>query len=111
MHFAGRCYVDESIENPRRYYDENVGSALALFRVMLCHGVKKFILSSTCSTYGDPIRIPMDELHPQNPVNPYGESKLFIERILRQYDRAYGLRYLSLRYFNAAGGRGILPNW
>jgi UDP-glucose-4-epimerase GalE len=103
MHFASRCYVGESMENPMRYYQENVGNALILFRVMLKHGVRSFILSSTCATYGDPERIPIDEDHPQDPVNPYGESKYFIERILKQYDRAYGLRFVSLRYFNAAG--------
>jgi UDP-glucose-4-epimerase GalE len=103
MHFASRCYVGESVTNPRRYYEENVGNAMTLFRVMLRHDVKRFILSSTCATYGEPVRVPIDEDHPQDPVNPYGESKYFIERILRQYDRAYGLRFVALRYFNAAG--------
>lgn len=103
MHFASRCYVGESVENPRRYYEENVGNALTLLRVMLRKRVTRFILSSTCATYGQPLQIPMSEEHPQDPVNPYGESKFFIERILRQYDRAYGLRFVSLRYFNAAG--------
>lgn len=103
MHFASRCYVGESVENPRRYYEENVGNAMTLFRVMLAHGVKRFVLSSTCATYGNPVRVPMDEGHPQDPVNPYGETKLMIEQILKQYDRAYGLRFVSLRYFNAAG--------
>lgn len=103
MHFASRCYVGESVENPRRYYEENVGNALTLLRVMLRKGVSRFILSSTCATYGLPEEIPISEAHPQNPVNPYGESKFFIERILRQYDRAYGIRFVSFRYFNAAG--------
>ena len=103
MHFASRCYVRESMENPRLYYEQNVGNALVLLRVMLSHGVKKFILSSTCATYGNPERVPIDETHPQNPINPYGESKFFVERILKHYDRAYGLRSVSLRYFNAAG--------
>jgi UDP-glucose 4-epimerase len=103
MHFASRCYVGESVENPRRYYEENVGNAMTLLRVMLEHGVKRFILSSTCATYGKPLKLPLSEDHPQDPVNPYGESKYFIERILRQYDRAYGLRFVALRYFNAAG--------
>jgi len=103
VHFASRCYVGESVENPRLYYEQNVGNAMTLFRVMLRHGVKRFVLSSTCATYGDPIRVPIDESHPQDPVNPYGETKFFIERILRQYDRAYGLRFVALRYFNAAG--------
>ncbi len=103
MHFASRCYVGESVRNPRRYYEENVGNALTLFRVMLRQDVKRFILSSTCATYGEPVRVPIDEDHPQDPVNPYGDSKYFIERILRQYDRAYGMRFVALRYFNAAG--------
>ena len=103
MHFASRCYVGESVENPRRYYEENVGNALTLLRVMLRKRVTRFILSSTCATYGQPLQVPISEGHPQDPVNPYGESKFFIERILRQYDRAYGLRFVSLRYFNAAG--------
>jgi UDP-glucose 4-epimerase len=103
MHFASRCYVGESVENPQRYYEENVGNALTLLRVMLRQRINKFILSSTCATYGQPLQIPISEEHPQDPVNPYGESKFFIERILRQYDRAYGMRFVSLRYFNAAG--------
>ncbi len=103
MHFASRCYVGESVENPQRYYEENVGNALTLLRVMLRKRVTRFILSSTCATYGQPLEVPISEGHPQDPVNPYGESKFFIERILRQYDRAYGIRFVSLRYFNAAG--------
>jgi UDP-glucose-4-epimerase GalE len=103
MHFASRCYVGESVENPRRYFEENVGNALKLLRVMLRHGVDRFVLSSTCATYGVPLRVPIDEEHPQNPVNPYGDSKLFIERILRRYDEAYGLKFVALRYFNASG--------
>ena len=103
VHFASRCYVGESMENPSRYYEENVGNALRLFRVMLKNDVRRFILSSTCATYGNPVKIPIDEEHPQNPVNPYGETKYFIERILRHYDRAYGMKFVSLRYFNAAG--------
>jgi UDP-glucose-4-epimerase GalE len=103
MHFASRCYVGESVEQPRLYYEQNVGNALTLLRVMLRHNVKVFILSSTCATYGNPVRLPIDESHPQDPVNPYGETKYFVERILRQYDRAYGLRHVNLRYFNAAG--------
>lgn len=103
MHFASRCYVGESVENPQRYYEENVGNALTLLRVMLRQRINRFILSSTCATYGQPLQIPISEEHPQDPVNPYGESKFFIERILRQYDRAYGMQFVSLRYFNAAG--------
>ncbi|RPI26318.1 MAG: UDP-glucose 4-epimerase GalE [Acidobacteria bacterium] len=103
IHFASLCYVGESVTNPRVYFEQNLGNALTLLRAMLRHGVKKFILSSTCATYGDPIRVPIDESHPQDPVNPYGETKYFIERILKDYDRAYGLRFVALRYFNAAG--------
>lgn len=103
MHFASRCYVGESMADPRRYYQENLRNALSLFNVMLCHNVKKFILSSTCAVYGEPLRSPLDEGHPLNPVSPYGETKYFIERMLRHCDRAYGLRFVSLRYFNAAG--------
>ncbi len=103
MHFAALCEVGESIENPRLYYEQNVVNSLTLLRVMLRHDVRKFILSSTCATYGDPQRIPIDETHPLQPINPYGESKLMVERMLREYDRAYGVGFVSLRYFNAAG--------
>ncbi len=103
IHFASLCYVGVSVTDPRVYFEQNLGNALALLRVMLRHGVKKFIFSSSCATYGNPIRVPIDESHPQDPVNPYGETKYFVERILRDYDRAYGLRFVALRYFNAAG--------
>ncbi|MFB3904683.1 MAG: UDP-glucose 4-epimerase GalE [Acidobacteriota bacterium] len=103
IHFAGLCYVGESVINPRLYFERNLGDALTLLRVMLRYDVKRFILSSTCATYGNPVRVPIDEAHPQDPVNPYGETKYFLERILRDYDRAYGLRFVALRYFNAAG--------
>ncbi|MEE8349378.1 MAG: UDP-glucose 4-epimerase GalE [Acidobacteriota bacterium] len=103
MHFAALSEVGESVDNPRLYYEQNVVNSLTLLGVMLRHGVRKFVLSSTCATYGDPQRIPIDETHPLNPVNPYGESKLVVERVLREYDRAYGLSFVSLRYFNAAG--------
>lgn len=103
IHFASRCYVGESMENPALYYEENLGNALRLLAAMLRHDVKCFILSSTCATYGEPQRVPIDESHPQDPVNPYGETKYFLERILKSYDRAYGLRSVPLRYFNAAG--------
>jgi UDP-glucose 4-epimerase len=103
MHFASRCYVGESVEDPRLYYEQNVGGGMNLLRAMLKARVGNFIFSSSCATYGDPIRVPMDESHPQDPVNPYGETKYFLERILKQYDRAYGLRYTALRYFNASG--------
>ncbi len=103
MHFASRCYVGESAENPQLYYEENVLGAMTLFRVMRRYGVRRFILSSSCAVYGDPQQVPMDEEHTKDPVNPYGETKYFVERILRQYDRAYDFPFVALRYFNAAG--------
>jgi len=103
MHFASKCYVGESMEDPAEYYEENLSSALTLLRAMLKQGVKNFIFSSSCATYGNPVSLPLGESHPQDPVNPYGETKYFIERILKHYHRAYGLRFCALRYFNAAG--------
>ncbi|HZO91328.1 MAG TPA: UDP-glucose 4-epimerase GalE [Chthonomonadaceae bacterium] len=103
VHFAAYAYVGESVTDPSKYYNNNTGAALAVLDAMRTHGVKYFVFSSTCATYGEPQYIPMDEKHPQNPINPYGESKYFVERILKAYDRAYGLRFVSLRYFNAAG--------
>jgi UDP-glucose 4-epimerase len=103
IHFASLCYVGESVKDPRKYYEQNVGNAMTLLRIMLRHGVKRFILSSSCATYGQPVRVPIDEEHPQNPINPYGETKLVIERMLGSYSRAYGLQFAALRYFNAAG--------
>lgn len=103
MHFAGKCFVDESMSDPAIYYEENISSALTTLRAMLKHGVNNFIFSSSCATYGNPVSLPLRETHPQDPVNPYGETKYFIERILKHYDRAYGLRFCALRYFNAAG--------
>jgi UDP-glucose 4-epimerase len=103
MHFAAFAYVGESVENPRKYYINNVCNALNLLDVMLEYNVELFIFSSTCATYGTPVRIPIGEDHPQDPINPYGRSKLMVENILKDYSAAYGLRYVSLRYFNAAG--------
>ena len=103
MHFASHCYVGESVVDPAKYYRDNVTNALNLFDAMVAAGVKYFIFSSTCATYGDPLRVPMREDHPQLPVNPYGDSKLMIEHIFRSYEKAYGLRGVFLRYFNAAG--------
>lgn len=103
IHFAAHCYVGESVENPRKYFEDNLGAALNVLGAMVDTGCRRFIFSSTCATYGEPRTVPIPEDHPQDPVNPYGESKLFIERILRRYDSAYGLRSVSLRYFNAAG--------
>jgi UDP-arabinose 4-epimerase len=103
MHFAANALVGESTVNPQKYYHNNVIGTLALLEIMLSCNVKKLIFSSSCATYGDPIHLPMNEAHPQNPINPYGRSKLMIEQILKDFSAAYQLRFASLRYFNAAG--------
>jgi UDP-arabinose 4-epimerase len=103
IHFAASAYVGESVINPRKYFHNNVANALNLLEAVLDSGVKYFVFSSTCATYGLPERIPIPEDHPQHPVSPYGESKLFVERALHWYGAAYGLNWLALRYFNAAG--------
>ncbi len=103
IHFAAHCYVGESVANPRKYFEDNLATALNVLGAMVDADCRRFIFSSTCATYGEPRQVPIPEDHPQNPVNPYGESKLFIERIMRRYHEAYGLRYAALRYFNAAG--------
>ena len=103
VHFAALAYVGESVTEPKLYFENNVAQGLGLLDGLLKAGVKNFVFSSTCATYGEPVRVPIDESHPQAPVNPYGWSKLFMEKILSSYDRAYGLRFVALRYFNAAG--------
>jgi len=103
IHFAAHCYVGESVVNPRKYFEDNLATTLNVLGAMVDTRCRRFVFSSTCATYGDPVRVPIPEDHPQHPVNPYGESKLFIERILHRYHEAYGLRYAALRYFNAAG--------
>jgi UDP-glucose-4-epimerase GalE len=103
VHFAAFCFVGESVTDPLKYYANNTAAPLTLLKAMRNHGCDKFILSSTCATYGDPQEIPMPETHPQQPINPYGHSKLMLERILRDCDEAYGLRSVRLRYFNASG--------
>jgi UDP-arabinose 4-epimerase len=103
IHFAANAYVGESMQQPRKYFDNNVKKALALLHTVLDSGVGQFVFSSTCATYGIPSQLPIDEEHPQAPVNPYGESKLFFERALRWYGQAHPLRSVCLRYFNAAG--------
>ena len=103
MHFAAYAYVGESVTNPEKYYFNNVACTLNLLRAMRTHGCNKIIFSSTCATYGEPGRVPITEDMPQRPVNPYGASKLMVERILEDYANAYGLKYAALRYFNAAG--------
>src|SRR5215213_3400169 len=103
VHFAALAYVGESVTEPRSYFENNVEQGLALLGALLAAGVRRFIFSSSCATYGEPVRVPIDERHPQQPTNPYGWSKLMTEKILEAYDRAYGLRFVALRYFNAAG--------
>jgi len=103
MYFAAHAYVGESVENPRKYFRNNVESALTLLNTCLDAGIKRFVFSSTCAVYGVPMKVPIAEDHPRNPINPYGISKMFFERALEAYGRAYGLRYAILRYFNAAG--------
>jgi UDP-glucose-4-epimerase GalE len=102
-HFAASAYVGESIVAPRKYFNNNVAKTLRFLDGMLDGGVSRIVFSSTCATYGIPTRLPITENHVQVPVNPYGESKLFIERALRWYGEAHGLRFVSLRFFNAAG--------
>lgn len=113
MHFSSFIDVGESVRNPEKYYNNNVVNTMNLLNVMLKHDVKKFIFSSTCATYGIPQKIPLTENHPQNPINPYGWTKLMVERILKDYDTAYGLKSVILRYFNASGAdeSGIIGEW
>ncbi len=103
VHFAAFAYVGESVTEPSKYYHNNTVAALNVLDAMRNYGTKYFVFSSTCATYGNPQYVPMDEAHPQNPINPYGESKYFVEKILAAYANAYGLNYTALRYFNAAG--------
>ena len=103
MHFAAHAYVGESVKDPRRYFRNNVEGGLALLNTALETGLRNVIFSSTCAVYGIPAQIPISEDAPRQPVNPYGVSKLFFEQALEAYDVAYGLRFASLRYFNAAG--------
>jgi UDP-glucose 4-epimerase len=103
LHFAALSQVGESVQNPALYYRNNVANTLNLLDAMLAHGVRRFIFSSTAAIFGEPETSRIAEDHPQRPINPYGRSKRMVEEILQDYDRAYGLRYVSLRYFNAAG--------
>jgi len=103
MHFAANALVGESMQNPYKYFYNNVSCGLNLLHAMVENGVKRFVFSSTCATYGIPETVPIDELVPQKPVNPYGESKLIFEKILRWFDEIHGVIFASLRYFNAAG--------
>lgn len=103
MHFAASAYVGESVIHPRKYFENNVRSGLALLHAVLDSPVRKFVFSSSCAVYGVPEVLPITERSPRCPVNPYGASKLALEHALEAYDRAYGLRFVAFRYFNAAG--------
>ncbi len=103
IHFASHALVEESYRNPHKYYHDNILNALNLLAAMQKHGVGHIIFSSSCATYGLPARTPIDESAPQDPVNPYGVTKMVIERMLRDFQNAHGIRFVALRYFNAAG--------
>jgi len=103
MHFAAHCYVGESVQNPRKYFRNNVEAALALLNACVDTGIQRFVFSSSCAVYGIPVAVPIVEGNPRLPVNPYGVTKMLFERALEAYHEAYGLRFASLRYFNAAG--------
>lgn len=107
IHFAAFSQVGESVINPQKYYQNNVVGTINLLDTMLENNVKKIVFSSTASTYGEPQYIPIDEKHPQNPINPYGSTKLMIEKIMDDYDKAYGLKSIRLRYFNVAGADSL----
>ncbi|MBI2353850.1 MAG: UDP-glucose 4-epimerase GalE [Deltaproteobacteria bacterium] len=113
MHFAGFAYVGESVNDPAKYYRNNVANTLNLLEAMREAGVDKMIFSSTCATYGIPQTIPISEDHPQLPINPYGRSKLMVETMLRDFCHAYQMKYVALRYFNAAGAdpAGEIGEW
>ncbi|MCF7799427.1 UDP-glucose 4-epimerase GalE [Candidatus Babeliales bacterium] len=103
MHFAAFIEVGESVKKPKDFYENNVIKTLNLLDTMLKYNVKKFVFSSSCAVYGNPIKLPLDENHPTNPISPYGKNKLIVEFALQDYFNAYNLQYVSLRYFNAAG--------
>jgi len=103
IHFAAFAYVGESVVEPRLYFENNVEQGVGLVDALIDSGVRRFVFSSTCATYGEPLYVPIDELHPQNPTNPYGWTKLIMEKVLATNDCAFGLKYVALRYFNAAG--------
>lgn len=103
MHFAASALVGESMTNPGKYFGNNVGNGVKLLNGCAANGVKKFVFSSTCATYGPPERVPMTEDLPQRPINPYGESKLMFEKVLQWYQQLHGIEFVALRYFNAAG--------
>jgi UDP-glucose 4-epimerase len=108
VHFAALTYVGESVKEPERYFENNVEQGIALFGALVQAGVKRIVFSSTCATYGDPDEIPIRETQRQWPKNPYGWSKLMLEQVLDSYDVAHGLKFVALRYFNAAGATARL---
>ena len=103
LHFAAFAYVGESVSDPARYFENNVQQGIGLIDELRLAGVHRVVFSSSCATYGEPQRIPITEDHPQRPTNPYGHTKLIMERVLQSYDQAYEMRFVALRYFNAAG--------
>ncbi len=103
MHFAASALVGESMQNPSKYFRNNIANGLNLLDAMVSVGMEKIVFSSTCAIFGPPERVPIDETMPMRPINPYGESKLAFEKILRWYSEIHGLKFISLRYFNAAG--------
>ena len=103
IHFAAFSQVAESVKNPQKYYTNNVVGTINLLNTMIENNTQKIVFSSTAATYGEPKYTPIDENHPQNPINPYGQTKLIIEKIMDDYDRAYALKSVRLRYFNVAG--------
>lgn len=113
VHFAAFSQVGESVKEPYKYFQNNVCGSLNLLDAMVKHDVKKIVFSSTAATYGEPVYTPIDENHPQKPINPYGETKLTVEMIMDDFDRAYGLKSVRLRYFNVAGAdeAGRIGEW
>lgn len=103
IHFAAFADVADSVANPGRYYQNNVANMITLLDCAVAHGIRYFVFSSSAAVFGEPQYLPMDELHPKQPVNPYGTTKLIGEKLLADYEKAYGLRYCALRYFNASG--------
>ena len=103
IHFAAKCFVGESVEDPSKYYRENVTYTWNLLEAMRTADCRDIVFSSTCATYGEPVQVPMTEDHPQVPINPYGHTKLHMEHMMQDYSHAYGMRVAALRYFNAAG--------
>jgi UDP-glucose 4-epimerase len=107
IHFAGSIAVGESVTNPSKYYSNNLIASINLLEAMNTANVKKLVFSSTAAIFGDPQYVPIDENHPKSPINPYGQTKLMFEQVLKNYDEAYGFKSVSLRYFNASGADSL----